>query len=101
MGVPVKVDKKEKILKGGYEAAFDYGNGQIFIKKNPTVVNLYHEGYHAEQWLDIGKDAYMKLSRLDREEYVFEQIMKNKHLFDKDSLDHSLEYIERLRMNLK
>lgn len=43
----------------------------------------------------------MKLSRLEREEYVFEQIMKNKHLFDEASLGHSLDYIKRLRRNFK
>ena len=100
-GIPVKVDIKGKILKEGYEAAFDFGNGQIFIRKNPTLVNLYHEGYHAEQWLDIGKDAYMNLSRLEREEYVFMQIMKNRYLFDQASLDHSLNYIEGLRRKFK
>lgn len=89
------------MLKEGFEAAFDFGKGEIIIKKNPSVINLYHEGYHAEQWLDIGKEAYMKLSRLEREEYVFEQIMKNKHLFDDASLDHSLDYIERLRNKFK
>lgn len=39
----------------------------------------------------------MKLSRLEREEYVFEQIMKNRYLFDEASLGHSLDYIGRLR----
>lgn len=52
-------DKKGKILIGDYEAAFDFENGQIFIKKNPTLVNLYHEGYHAEQWLDIGNEMML------------------------------------------
>ncbi|TGV30858.1 hypothetical protein EN829_035365 [Mesorhizobium sp. M00.F.Ca.ET.186.01.1.1] len=101
LGIPVIVDKKGKVLKDGYEAAFNFGNGQILIKKNPTIVNLYHEGYHAEQWMDIGKDAYMKLSRLEREEYVFEQILKNRHLFDEASIGHSLDYIERLRNKFK
>lgn len=101
LGIPVKMDKKGKVLTGNHEAAFDYGKGRIFIKKNPTVVNIYHEGYHAEQWLGIGKDAYMKLSRLDREEYVFEQIMKNQHLFDDASIKHSIEYINRLRLKFK
>lgn len=62
---------------------------------------MHHEGFHAEQWLDIGKEQYMNLSRLEREEYVFEQVMKNKHLFDKASIDHSIEYIERLRLKYK
>ncbi|WP_257151695.1 zincin-like metallopeptidase toxin domain-containing protein [Bacillus pseudomycoides] len=43
----------------------------------------------------------MNLSRLEREEYVFEQIMKNQHLFDEVSIQHSREYINRLRIKYK
>lgn len=97
VGVTVNVDKKGKVLRGKYEAGFDYSNGEIWIKKNPSLINLYHEGYHAEQWLAIGKDAYMNLSRLEREEYVFSRVMQNKGLFDEESLNHSKEYIKGLR----
>jgi glycopeptide antibiotics resistance protein len=30
-----------------------------------------HESYHAKQWVEIGKEAYLKLSTLQREEYVY------------------------------
>ncbi|MEI4804036.1 zincin-like metallopeptidase toxin domain-containing protein [Bacillus sp. FJAT-51639] len=32
---------------------------------------------------------------------VFEQIMKNQYLFDEASIQHSREYISRLRMKYK
>lgn len=101
VGVTVNVDKKGKVLRGKYEAGFDYSNGEIWIKKNPSLINLYHEGYHAEQWLAIGKDAYMNLSRLEREEYVFSRVMKNEELFDDNSINHSKEYINDLRLKHK
>ncbi|WP_429953907.1 zincin-like metallopeptidase toxin domain-containing protein [Enterococcus sp. AZ192] len=75
--------------------------GEIILPKNPTQIALHHEGFHAGQWLDIGQDAYTKLSTLQREEYVFEQIMKNQHLFDDRSIIHSIEYIEHLRLKFK
>ncbi|MGH1049426.1 zincin-like metallopeptidase toxin domain-containing protein, partial [Bacillus mycoides] len=100
-GIKVNIDKKGVILPEGVEAAFDFVNGDIYLKKKPSVINMHHEGFHAEQWLDIGKEQYMNLSRLEREEYVFEQVMKNKHLFDKASIDHSIDYIERLRLKYK
>ncbi|CAJ1316691.1 zincin-like metallopeptidase toxin domain-containing protein [Paenibacillus nuruki] len=96
-GINVKVDKKGKVLRGELEAGFDYGSGEIWIKKNPSLINLYHEGYHAEQWLAIGKEAYMNLNRLEREEYVFSRVMQNENLFDTPSINHSKEYIDRLR----
>ncbi|RXJ13577.1 hypothetical protein ETJ91_25195 [Bacillus albus] len=101
LGIKVNIDKKGTILPNNVEAAFDFVNGNIYLKKKPSVINMHHEGFHAEQWLDIGKEQYMNLSRLEREEYVFEQVMKNKHLFDKASIDHSIEYIERLRLKYK
>ncbi|WP_243763798.1 zincin-like metallopeptidase toxin domain-containing protein [Bacillus sp. XF8] len=100
-GIKVNIDKKGNVLPENVEAAFDFVNGEIYLRKNPSVINIHHEGFHAEQWLDIGKEQYMNLSRLEREEYVFEQVMKNKHLFDKASIDHSIEYIERLRLKYK
>ncbi|KWU66030.1 hypothetical protein AWW70_00300 [Bacillus mycoides] len=101
LGIKVNIDKKGVILPESVEAAFDFVNGDIYLKKKPSVINMHHEGFHAEQWLDIGKEQYMNLSRLEREEYVFEQVMKNKHLFDKASIDHSIDYIERLRLKYK
>ncbi|MGV7115125.1 zincin-like metallopeptidase toxin domain-containing protein [Paenibacillus kyungheensis] len=99
-GINVKVDKKGKVLRGELETGFDYGSGEIWIKKNPSLINLYHEGYHAEQWLALGKDSYMNLSRLEREEYVFSRVMQNKTIFDEASLNHSREYIRSLRKTL-
>ena len=95
------MDKKGKVLRGELEAGFDYGSGEIWIKKNPSLINLYHKGYHAEQWLAIGKEAYMNLSQLQREEYVYSRVRKNENLFDQASLDHSKEYIDYLRNKLK
>lgn len=58
---------------------------------------MFHEGFHIEQWLDIGREAYSKLERLEKEEYVFSQIMKNKHLFDDAAIRHSIKYKQDLR----
>ncbi|MGQ7484683.1 zincin-like metallopeptidase toxin domain-containing protein [Streptococcus suis] len=69
----------------------------FFPPKKLRRSNLYHEGYHAQQWLDIGSENYQSLTRLQREEYVFDEIMKSKHLFDEASIQHSINYIERLR----
>ena len=97
-GLNVKVDKKGKVPRGELEAGFDYSSGAIWIKKNPSLINLYHEGYHAEQWLAIGKEAYMNLSRLEREEYVYSRVMQNEELFDDNSINHSKEYINDLQL---
>ena len=97
-GIKVTIDKYGKKLPSNVDGGFNFHKGEIILPKNPTKVSVHHEGFHAEQWLDIGKDSYMQLSPLQREEYVFEQIMKNQHLFDDASIIHSQNYIDRLRL---
>lgn len=58
---------------------------------------MYHEGYHAQQYLEIGKDNYIAMGTLNREEYVYEHIMENKSLFNNAELQGATEYIEELR----
>ena len=77
MGINVVVDKKGKVLTGDKEAGFDYATGTIYIKKKSGVIGLYHEGFHAEQYLNIGKENYVSLGTLAREEYVYSRIMDN------------------------
>ena len=96
-GIDVVVDKKGKRLIGNKMAGFDYSNGTIYIRKDAGVIDLYHEGYHAQQYLEIGKDSYIALGTLNREEYVYEHIMKNKSLFNEAELQGATSYIESLR----
>lgn len=100
-GIPINVDKKLKVLKQA-EAGFNYGKGEIFIKKNPGKLDLYHEGYHAEQYISLGRDVEKntELGRLAREEHVYQQIMKNKSLFNEAELKTARTYIEYLRLEL-
>lgn len=43
----------------------------------------------------------MKLSQLEREEYVYSKVRQNEKFFDQASLDHSEDYIDYLRNKLK
>lgn len=56
-----------------------------------------HESYHAKQWIEIGKENYLKLSTLEREGYVYNQIMKNKDLYTSEEILFSQRYIYKLR----
>nr|WP_306422058.1 zincin-like metallopeptidase toxin domain-containing protein [Paenibacillus woosongensis] len=50
---------------------------------------------------DLLLETSHEVESFRKREYVFEQIMKNRHLFDEASLGHSLDYIKRLRRNFK
>ena len=85
------------MVHGQNVAGFDYSTGTIYIKKQPGVIDLYHEGYHAAQYLDIGREAYIKLGSLARAEHVYGQIMKHLNLFNIAELAGAEKYITRLR----
>lgn len=95
--IEVIVDKKENILPEFADGGFDPKTGQIVLKKEPTYLSTMHESYHAKQWLELGKEEYLKLSTLDREEYVYSQIMKNKDLYTVEEILFSQKYIFKLR----
>ena len=96
-GIKVTVDKKGKVLNGNKVAGFDYSTGTIYIKKNPGVIDLYYEGYHAEQYLNIGQECYINLGKVAREEYVYERIMDNSSLFNEIELQNATDYITKVR----
>ncbi|WBW96137.1 zincin-like metallopeptidase toxin domain-containing protein [Oceanirhabdus sp. W0125-5] len=96
-GIDVVVDKKGKILTGNKAAGFDYSKGTIYIQKKPGVIDLLHEGYHAEQFLEVGQKAYIELGSLVREEYVYSRIINNSHLFNEAELKGAFKYISKLR----
>jgi hypothetical protein len=96
-GTDVIVDKKGKILNGNLAAGFDFSTGKIYIRNKPGVIDLYHEGYHAEQFMDIGKDTYIGFGPLAREEYVYSRILENSNLFNEAELKGAFKYISQLR----
>lgn len=55
---------------------FDPQTGRIILRSEPRILDSFHESYHAEQWLDLGKPDYLTQSMLQREEFVYSTIMK-------------------------
>lgn len=89
------------MLSGNKAAGFDYSTGTVYIKKKSGVIDLYHEGYHAEQYLSIGKENYINLGTLKREEYVYQRIIENSALFNEAELNDATNYISSLRRRFK
>ena len=99
LGISVVVDKKGKVLGGTRVAGFDYSRRIIYINKTPGIIDLYHEGYHAQHFLELGQERYVALGSLAREEYVYKKIMDNSHLFNSNELSGATRYINSLRSN--
>lgn len=71
--------------------------GQIYLRRQPTLLSALNESYHAQQWRELGKENYLKQSTLEREEYVYNEIMKNRDMFSKEEILFSQRYIFKLR----
>lgn len=79
-------------------AAFDFEKGELLLRKDATFLEVFHEKTHAKQWTELGKEKYLELGRLAREEHVYKTITENKHLFSERELDLSRKVIERYRI---
>ena len=72
---------------------------QIYLPKNPTVLQVKHELSH---WLDfkqLGLGAYSKLSVYQREKMVLDRLQGNRMWKDLNQLEKefSLHYVEKIR----
>ena len=96
LGIKV-IRKADKYLPPNARAAFDYGLRNIYLRKNATLYEVYHEVIHAKQFAKIGREAYEALGRLSREEHVLNEILKSKNLFNEAEIVHAIKYVEGLR----
>lgn len=91
------IDKKGNILPNYAAGGFDYIKGEIVLRDNPSFLSLQHESYHAEQYSTLGKEKYLQQTVLEREEYVYNQIIKNKENFTSNEILEAQRYIYKLR----
>lgn len=93
IGVKVKIDKKGTILKGEGVAKYDNMKKIIYLKHPPTVYEGLHESYHAKQHYKLGDEKYRAQSRLEKEQYVYDELMKNKEKLTDRQINHAKAYI--------
>lgn len=88
----------EKAGAGAQFVRFKDGSAGLLLRPNATRYQIAHELRHYENWL-ADPEAYAKLSKLAREEYVFDALQKSNHwrLFNDAERQHALDYIEYMR----
>jgi hypothetical protein len=77
------------------------GSAAIFLRRNATVYEVAHELRHYQQYLDIGPDAYRRLTQLQREQYVYDSL-RNSHRWcqlSEEEIKHARDYIIRVGGN--
>ena len=69
----------------------------IYLRPGPTYYEVAHEAKHAEQFKKLGAERYSLQSRLDKETYVYEELLKDKRNLSSAEVEHATGYINRLR----
>ncbi|SDZ03223.1 zincin-like metallopeptidase toxin domain-containing protein, partial [Thermoactinomyces sp. DSM 45892] len=95
--IKVVVDTKEKRLPKNVAAGFDFETKEIILRPDATKVSAIHESYHVKQYMEIGKEKYKQLPAIEREEYVYNEIMKNKGQFNSAEIHESQRVIFKYR----
>ncbi|AKG37522.1 hypothetical protein VK70_00475 [Paenibacillus durus ATCC 35681] len=90
-------DKKGNILPENAAGGFDPETGVIVLRADASYLSAVHESYHLKQYNLLGKEEYLKLSKAEREEFVYNEIMKNKHLFNAAEIYEAQRYIFKVR----
>lgn len=85
--------REEEIIGGGFDAE----NLQLILTLNPSELTSFHELMHVKHYEEVGREAYLKLNKLEREMYVWEQIYKNRNKWTEDEFRESLDYINFIR----
>jgi zincin-like metallopeptidase toxin 4 of polymorphic toxin system len=79
-------------LVGGFDAV----NMQMILPKDATEIIAFHEMAHVKHFEELG-ETYHTLQRLQKESYVWKQILENSGRWTKAELKESLRYINEIR----
>lgn len=81
----------------GKAGAFNPYTKQMILPRNTTEIVVFHEMAHIKQFEQIGEEAYKNLSTLEKETYVWKQIIENRQKWTEAELNDALGYINRER----
>ncbi|HFK5568505.1 zincin-like metallopeptidase toxin domain-containing protein [Elizabethkingia meningoseptica] len=76
---------------------FHAGTKQMILTKNCTEIVAFHEMCHLKHFEEVGEIAYKGYSVVEKEMYVWKQLLSNRRKWTKAELDDSLNYINRER----
>lgn len=77
---------------------FHAGTKQMVLTKNCTEIVAFHEMCHLKHFEEVGVVAYQGLNLLEKETYVWKQILANRGRWTDLELKDSLNYINGIRI---
>ncbi len=76
-----------------FAAAFNRKHQTVFLRKDATVLQAFHEVQHATQYHKLGAELYDRIGTFAREKYVYNRIMNNKHMFNEAEITDAQRYM--------
>ncbi|TGE03327.1 zincin-like metallopeptidase toxin domain-containing protein [Hymenobacter fodinae] len=83
--------------ENGMRAGFSSLHRKIYVRRAVTYYELVHEMKHAQHWANLGEQQYDRLSVLQKETYVFEELMNEKHNLTSKEVVDAYRYLNKLR----
>jgi Metallopeptidase toxin 4 len=80
----------------GIAGGFDAVNRQLVLPKNASELVAFHEMSHVKHFEQLG-EACHDLSTLEKETYVWEQTLANRHRWADAEFEEALYYINKIR----
>nr|WP_262905219.1 type VI secretion system tube protein TssD [Hymenobacter nitidus] len=89
-------------VRAMFRTELDQATGQrtglIYVQKGATAYELIHEMMHAKQFQQLGFEGYWPgQSRLEREEFVFQELMQQQARFSPQEIKHAADYITSIK----
>ncbi len=91
------VSGKNRLTADGLRIMSIRDTGQIVLRPDASLLSAAHESYPAKHFGQLGKEKYMKLFTLEKEEYVYNEIIKNKDKFTTEEIYEAQRYMFKLR----
>ena len=89
-----------RLNKEGARAGFDSLKNAVYLRKNATFYDAFHELQHVKHRASIGRAAYDDIRTTGtyaKETHVFNQIWENRNLFNEQEVMHAIDYMRWLK----
>lgn len=96
-GITLKVG--DEFLPPGKLGGFSAESGEFILRSNPAQYEVWHEMSHFRQYQQLGQDAYMAQTRVQKEQFVFdllENSPKRWNALNFEQQQHAIRYIDSI-----
>jgi hypothetical protein len=84
-----------------YVGMFNAETRQFFLSKEATEIVAFHEMAHVKHFEEVGEVVYKTYNKLEKEMYVWKQIISQRNRWTVPEIKDALKYINRIRTEVE